>query len=693
VVDQAAQELSCPLCGEPLDVRADNCENCGASIPKQVRDELKLLMKKLNISAEQAQRLFNLGYKKPEDLKGKDIDDVLKEEPKLFMCPECGAFVQESEDKCSRCEAEFAGEAVEIEEYLLREERPCPHCGESIHKDAETCPSCGKSIIEEAGVSLGSTYLCPTCGVTVLEGQKECEVCGTDLSPTSLITSKALEIAVATCPNCGASLESETEPCPYCTKEEVGEEAEEVMEEIDKFLEQLATMPTAREKARAEVQRALTPSVEKPLEKAPPISPKVEIPVEKTEVEKVRPVEEVVEKGLEVETEVALEELEAGVKELPMIKLLKPSKAKIPSKAPPLRISAESGGLANAAETILYATGVGLSLQYFVATTGNIAFGWALFVFFGFAWGMAIGIIVLASKSLKQSLKRSWQTLLGTLIILIVPLHWYLDLAWPQEIDFALVIIGIALWTPLIVRGRGRARWRVVWAGGSTISIVLMPATVLSINLGGDIVTAFLWFISAFLVLFGIAFALHIRWLHWSLDLSLRRGEEEFARREFGRSVEDYDRAIDIARRSGEEDVATPWYSKGAALVILGQYEDALKAIDEALKINPNNEIAWINKGNALSRMGDYKGALKAFNAALRANPRYEVAWNNKGNTLARLGKYKESLKCYDLALQIDPYYRGAWVNRGFVLARIGEFEEAAKCAEKVMVLSGSFTG
>jgi len=288
--------------------------------------------------------------------------------------------------------------------------------------------------------------------------------------------------------------------------------------------------------------------------------------------------------------------------------------------------------------------------------------------------------------------RRRLPQLLGTLAISIVPLHWYLGIALPQVADIVLLVAGLALWIPPTFRMRGMRACMTAWAGGSAIAILLMPATVLSIDLGGDLIAAAAWASSVVLVLAGIALSLDIRWMHSKIDASLKLGEEEFRRHEFRKSVEDYDRAIEMARKSGAEDLATPWYSKGAALVVLGRYEEALKAIDEALRINPNNELAWVNKGNALSRMGDYKGALKAFNAALRANPRYEVAWNNKGNTLARLAKFREALKCYDLALQVDPYYRGAWVNKGYVLAKVGEFDEAAKCAEKVMSLTAGAT-
>ncbi len=166
----------------------------------------------------------------------------------------------------------------------------------------------------------------------------------------------------------------------------------------------------------------------------------------------------------------------------------------------------------------------------------------------------------------------------------------------------------------------------------------------------------------------------------------IAKGERDLARQDYAGSVKDFDRAIALGPKGapGEE---LPWYGKGASLILLGQYDEALRAIDKALDLNPRNEVAWLNKGNALTRMGRLIDALRCFNAAIHVNPAYEVAWNNKGNTLARLGHYDEALACYERALELDAEYRGAWMNKGYVLTKIGRYEEATACADRVLRL------
>ena len=65
--------------------------------------------------------------------------------------------------------------------------------------------------------------------------------------------------------------------------------------------------------------------------------------------------------------------------------------------------------------------------------------------------------------------------------------------------------------------------------------------------------------------------------------------------------------------------------------------------------------IAWNNKGIALDSQGKYDEAIKAYDEAIRLDPNYADAWNNKGIALDDQGKYDEAIKAYDEAIRLDP--------------------------------------
>ena len=68
----------------------------------------------------------------------------------------------------------------------------------------------------------------------------------------------------------------------------------------------------------------------------------------------------------------------------------------------------------------------------------------------------------------------------------------------------------------------------------------------------------------------------------------------------------------------------------------------------------------WFNEGNALSSQGKYDEAIKAYDEAIRLDPNFAKAWNNKGIALYGQGKYDEAIKAYHEAIRLDPKYAEA---------------------------------
>jgi tetratricopeptide (TPR) repeat protein len=132
---------------------------------------------------------------------------------------------------------------------------------------------------------------------------------------------------------------------------------------------------------------------------------------------------------------------------------------------------------------------------------------------------------------------------------------------------------------------------------------------------------------------------------------------------------------------------ATDWINKGHDLYMQGKYDEAIKAYDEAIKLDPKYDAAWNNKGIALSLQGKYDEAIKAYDEAIRLDPKYTNAWNNKGWALNRLGKYDDAIKAYDEAIRLDPKYANAWNNKGVVLEILGKTTEASTAFAKAKEL------
>jgi tetratricopeptide (TPR) repeat protein len=119
------------------------------------------------------------------------------------------------------------------------------------------------------------------------------------------------------------------------------------------------------------------------------------------------------------------------------------------------------------------------------------------------------------------------------------------------------------------------------------------------------------------------------------------------------------------------------WYNKGVALGNQGQYDEAIQAFDEAIRLDPNDVRAWNDKGLALVKQGKYDEAIETYDEAIRIDPNNSKAWNRKGTALTEQGKYDEAIKAYDEAIRLNPNYAMAWNNEGEALKALGRTTEA----------------
>ena len=126
------------------------------------------------------------------------------------------------------------------------------------------------------------------------------------------------------------------------------------------------------------------------------------------------------------------------------------------------------------------------------------------------------------------------------------------------------------------------------------------------------------------------------------------------------------------------QQTAEDWFNKGIVLYNQDKYDEAIKAFDEAIKLDPKYAYAWNGKGIALADQGKYDEAIEAYDEAIKLDPKDARTWYNKGITLGKdLGRYDEAIKAFDEAIKLDPKLAMAWNNKGTALKLLGRTTEA----------------
>ena len=69
------------------------------------------------------------------------------------------------------------------------------------------------------------------------------------------------------------------------------------------------------------------------------------------------------------------------------------------------------------------------------------------------------------------------------------------------------------------------------------------------------------------------------------------------------------------------QQTAEDWWDKANSLYDQGKYNEAIKAYDEVIRLDPNVAPAWYNKGLALDELALYEEAISAYTRPLDSIP------------------------------------------------------------------------
>jgi tetratricopeptide (TPR) repeat protein len=89
-----------------------------------------------------------------------------------------------------------------------------------------------------------------------------------------------------------------------------------------------------------------------------------------------------------------------------------------------------------------------------------------------------------------------------------------------------------------------------------------------------------------------------------------------------------------------------------------------MEAIEDELKIDPQNEEARNRIGLVYYIQNRYDEAIKAFEEAIKIDRDNASAWNNLGFTFYAQGRYYEALQAFETAIKINPDFRYALFGR-----------------------------
>jgi tetratricopeptide (TPR) repeat protein len=99
-----------------------------------------------------------------------------------------------------------------------------------------------------------------------------------------------------------------------------------------------------------------------------------------------------------------------------------------------------------------------------------------------------------------------------------------------------------------------------------------------------------------------------------------------------------------------------------------------------------------IDKSVAFRKSGDYENALKSCNEALKADPKYLDGWNEKAAIFINKAEYKTAIEYCDIAIIIDSKYFYAYNNKAVALRKLEDYENALKSCDEALKINQGYS-
>ena len=153
--------------------------------------------------------------------------------------------------------------------------------------------------------------------------------------------------------------------------------------------------------------------------------------------------------------------------------------------------------------------------------------------------------------------------------------------------------------------------------------------------------------------------------------------------RQKGLFVDAYDALIKCQRFSSEDEEV--FNLTGITLEALKRYDEAIKAYELAIKINPSFIDAYINLGSCLTIIGQVHLAIDIYKRGLNVAPNSIDLLNKLGESLRSMSELDESHKVLSIAIGIDASSFKSWINLGLTEEANKNLGQALLCYNKAL--------
>ena len=120
-----------------------------------------------------------------------------------------------------------------------------------------------------------------------------------------------------------------------------------------------------------------------------------------------------------------------------------------------------------------------------------------------------------------------------------------------------------------------------------------------------------------------------------------------------------------------------------------GDLKGALKVLDKAIELYPDNQYVYVNRGNIYNdALKNYNAAIADFNKTIEINAKFSWPYLNRALAYERQKRHDEAIADFTKAIDLDPNYASAYNGRAWNYYQLGKFDEALVDIDRALKLA-----
>jgi tetratricopeptide (TPR) repeat protein len=129
-------------------------------------------------------------------------------------------------------------------------------------------------------------------------------------------------------------------------------------------------------------------------------------------------------------------------------------------------------------------------------------------------------------------------------------------------------------------------------------------------------------------------------------------------------------------------------FFQGVALAATGRFVEAETTYRRALVVDAADFKTWNNLAGILfDSLDKPRDAIRCMERAMKLEPQNKLGWSNLASMVGRLGRHEKALEFADRALALDPQMVEALLHKAAAARALGKMEIVRKTSEKLAAI------